>query len=346
MSVLQRDYWPTADWRAASPESQELDPAGLTEADKIVQVKLRGVNAFLVVRHGYLVWEKYSHGFGPEAAHAVMSVTKSFISALIGIALDQGYLVSVEQKVLDFFPDLAAGETAGWLGEITLRHLLTMTAGFQWRAGARGYEPLMGRLWHSRNWVEFIVNLPGKANQIGQFQYNSAVSHLLSAILTRATGGNAQTYANAHLFGPIGASLVPAVSFDQVPRLDRDQPHTPQWGQDPQGNTFGGWGLVVRPRDMARFGYLYLNEGQWDDRQIISRQWVSASTRAHTPGYGYQWWVRTVAGTPVYAAVGRGGHHIFCVPAQDLVVVIASQQGSRWNDRWVLVEKYLLPACR
>jgi CubicO group peptidase (beta-lactamase class C family) len=116
------------------------------------------------------------------------------------------------------------------------------------------------------------------------------------------------------------------------------------WPQDPQGNSIGGWGLLLKPRDMARFGYLYLNAGQWDGAQIIPRQWVEDSISPHTPGYGYQWWLRDVEGVLAFSAAGQGGQHIFCVPQRDLVVVVASKMGSRYQERWSLLEEFVVPA--
>jgi CubicO group peptidase (beta-lactamase class C family) len=118
----------------------------------------------------------------------------------------------------------------------------------------------------------------------------------------------------------------------------------PQWPADPQSNTIGGWGLALRPREMARFGFLYLSGGRWEDKQIVSQAWIEASISLHMPGYGYQWWLRDMDGIFVYAAVGRGGHHIFCVPALDLVVAIASRPGGRWRDRWPLLGTLVIPS--
>jgi len=120
--------------------------------------------------------------------------------------------------------------------------------------------------------------------------------------------------------------------------------NTGQWPKDPQGNNIGGWGLVLKPRDMARFGLLYLNGGQWDGEQIIPKKWVEDSVSSHTPGYGYQWWLRDVNGVFTFSADGRGGQHIFCIPQKDLVVVIASQPDGRWRDRWPLLEEFVIPA--
>jgi len=158
---------------------------------------------------------------------------------------------------------------------------------------------------------------------------------------------SAREFANKHLFAPLGASEIIKEDLLKgwIP-LYRDDYYTgvPNWFKDPEGNSNRGFGLVLKPRNMARFGYLYLNGGKWEDKQIISNKWVMDSTIAHNPTYGYQWWLRSVNGILVYAAVGRGGHHIFCEPEKDLIVVITSKQAARWKDRWPLLENYILPA--
>jgi CubicO group peptidase (beta-lactamase class C family) len=227
---------------------------------------------------------------------------------------------------------------------MTLRHLLTMTAGFQWRTGARGKEPQINRLRRSRDWVAFILDLPVRARSVGTFQYNSAASHLLSAIITRGTGSCAQEFATDHLLEPIGIDL-PATDVPHgFSQEDVFRNKALGWPKDPQGNSIGGWGLALTPRDMARFGTLYLNGGLWAGEPIVPKSWIEDSISPHTPGYGYMWWLRNVDGAFVFSADGRGGTHIICIPEKDLVVVIASKPSGRWRDRWSLLEDYVLPA--
>jgi CubicO group peptidase (beta-lactamase class C family) len=116
------------------------------------------------------------------------------------------------------------------------------------------------------------------------------------------------------------------------------------WTKDPLGITTGGWGLTLTPRDMARFGFLYLNRGRWDDRQIISQQWVDGSTALNANRYGYLWWLREEGGLFTYSALGSGGNVICCIPGKDVVVAIASRIVSKPLDRWLLFEKCILPA--
>jgi CubicO group peptidase (beta-lactamase class C family) len=316
----------------------------LSNLDQEIKARFRSINAFLVVRRGYLVFESYYNGFSPDDSHLVASVTKSFISALIGIAIDQGLIEGVHQHVLGFFPEFVPGAQDHFKRQMTIKHLLTMTAGFQWRTGARSNEQLIDRLRRSKDWVAFILDLPVRERSFGTFQYNSGASHLLSAIITRSTGRCAQEFAAEHLIEPLGIDQ-PAINIQHTySQEDVFRNKSGGWPKDPQGINIGGWGLVLKPRDMARFGFLYLNDGQWDGGQIISRKWVEDSVSPHTPGYGYQWWLRDLNGIFVFSAVGQGGNHIFCLPQEDLIVVVASKVGSRWRDRWLLLEEFVIPA--
>jgi CubicO group peptidase (beta-lactamase class C family) len=354
---MNRAYWPTAAWREAAPESVGVHSDGLAALDDEIEAHYRSINGIVVVAHGFLVYERYGGGISPDDAHDVASVTKSVTSALIGIAIAQGYIESVQQRVLDFFPEVASQPQEALKRALTIEHLLTMTAGLNWRTGARAYEPMLERMWRSPDWVAFILSLPVLQRAYGTFQYNSACSHLLSAILTRATGGSAREYANEQLFAPLGMAEARPARWPPAPHRpgkpedaaaapagqSGNASWEPHWPEDPQRVSTGGWGLAMRPRDMARFGYLYLNRGLWDGVQIVPEAWVDASLTPHTPGYGYQWWLRDLDGLSVYSAVGRGGHHIFCLPGLDLVVAIASKPAGRWRDRWSLLEKYIIP---
>ncbi|MFX0095336.1 MAG: serine hydrolase domain-containing protein, partial [Candidatus Hodarchaeota archaeon] len=281
--------------------------------------------------------------FSPDDTHNVASVTKSVISALIGIALDAGYIKSVDQKVLDFFPEYVPGAGDIQKRTITIRHLLTMTAPFAWQTGARGYEPL-NRLRRQRNWIMFILNLLGRSGQLGRFQYSSAGAHLLSAIITRTTGKCAREFANERLFRPLGMREIPNPNMKSFKQDDVFGKNVTGWINDPNGNTTGGWGLTITPRDMARFGFLYLNRGIWDNKQIISKKWIDDSIAMNSNGYGYLWWLKGENSTFAFSASGSGGSHIFCIPEKDLVVAIASKIAGKSRDRWLLLEKYIIPA--
>ena len=175
----------------------------LAELEMLLRSRLRGVKGVVVVRKGYVVFEWYRAGCGSEDAHNVASVTKSVVSALVGIALEAGHLRSVDQKVLEFFPEYAPGPGDTRKRNLTVRHLLTMTAPVAWRTGAWGYEPL-DRLRRQRDWVRYILDLLGRNGEPGRFRYSSVCPHLISAVITRTTGMSAREFANERLFRPLG----------------------------------------------------------------------------------------------------------------------------------------------
>lgn len=275
-----------------------------------------------------MAWEQYYHGVTGQDRQQLFSVTKSFLSSLVGIALHEGALANLDQRVVDFFPSFPVNPDNP-LGALTLRHLLTMTAGFMWPRGRTGGEPMMDRMRRSPDWAQFILSLPVRCDQIGQFHYCSAASHLLSAILTRAAGQNACEFARLRLFAPLGF---------------RDVQPGQDWELDPQGNSLGGWGLSLSAREVACFGWLYLSKGFWQGKSLVPASWVEESTRL-IPGsrerYGYHWWLHPAEPAPLFAGLGRGGQYLVCVPARQLVIVILSRSVNRWPDRWPLIEKLL-----
>ncbi len=307
----EREYWPTSGWRSSTPEMQGMDSAKLLVADEFIQNRLPDAFSLLVVRNGYLVFEKYYSWGSPEKYAVVHSVTKSVTSALIGIALDKGYLNSVDQSLIDFFPEYITDESDPRKKEIRLKHLLTMSAGFRWND--RG--PEMRDWYTSSNWAKFTIQLPQENNPGDVFNYNSSISHLLSIILSKSTKTSTLDFANRNLFEPIGIQSA-------------------YWHQDPQGYYIGGFGLGLSARDLAKIGFLYLNNGYWNGQSIVSENWVKESTNQQiqafdhpiygTFGYGYQWWVKKIDGCSSFRAWGRRGQFIVVVPELDLVIAVTS----------------------
>jgi len=309
-----RDYWPTNGWEASTPENQGMDTAKLSIADEFVRKRLPDAYSLLVVRNGYLVFEKYYAKGHPDRYAAVHSVTKSVMATLVGIALEKGYLTNVDQKIENYFPEYFTGEVDPRKKEITIAHLLTMSAGFMWDDwGPELYE----FIW-SEDPARYAINRT-QVNDPGMvFNYNSSISHLLSVILTKASDTNTFEFADQYLFKPLGIR------------------HR-SWNRDTQGFYYGGFGLALSARDLAKIGFLYLNNGYWDGRSIVQEAWVKASTRhqiqarAHPIygwfAYGYQWWVTDVDGFSSYRAWGRRGQFIVVVPKLDLVIAVTSDPG-------------------
>jgi hypothetical protein len=223
---------------------------------------------------------------------------------LIGIALDKGYLKSVKQPVLEFFPERNIANLDENKKKLTLEHLLKMTTGF-----CRDYSQGEGQLERMRqtdDWVQFMLDQPLLTPPGEEFAYCSGASQLLSAIITQATGMRALDFARRHLFEPLGIQDV-------------------IWPEDPQGNNTGWGDFFMHPQDMAKIGYLFLNKGKWEDKQIISAAWIKQATSRHITladgeGYGYRWWLPDEL-PGLYEARGRGGQRICVFPEKNSVIV-------------------------
>ncbi|PEX83875.1 serine hydrolase domain-containing protein [Bacillus cereus] len=302
--------------------------------DFLIKEEYKNINGMLVMQKGNVVFEQYYNEYSQDDVFHVASVTKTVISALIGICIDKGYIKSVDQRVIEFFPKDNVNSS-----EITVRHLLTMTAPYPY---ADWQEPLE-ELCTQQDWVQYTLNRIGQGGEIGPFKYSSAGAHLLSAIITSATGKSAREFANEYLFQPLGMREISnynmkAFGFDDLFGKD-----VKGWVHDPNGISTGGWGLTLTARDMVKFGRLYLNEGSYNGKQILSKSWVKESTEMNENRYGYLWWLREENGVFSYSAVGDGGNVICCVPERELVVVIASEVIPEAKDRWELIKEYILP---
>ncbi|WP_019422172.1 serine hydrolase domain-containing protein [Paenibacillus sp. OSY-SE] len=332
--------WPTTEWQAAEPATLRIDSVKLSELEPMIKAEYSNINGIVVVRNGSIAYERYYNGYGPDDTHHVASVTKSIISALIGIAIDTGYIKNIDQKVLDFFSEYVPDAADKQKREITIRHLLTMTAPYPFEDW---HEPL-DKMCMQPDWVTYTLDMLGQKGSIGAFKYSTAGAHLLSAIITRSTGQSAREFANEHLFKPIGMKEIPDYEMKSFGFDDLFGKNVKGWVKDPNRNSTGGWGLTLSPRDMARFGLLYLNYGIWDNNQIISGTWIDESTTMNPNHYGYLWWLREEDGDFAYLALGDGGNVICCIPDKDLVVAIASEFIMNPRDRWTLIKECIIPA--
>lgn len=300
-----RADWPTQGWSVSTPEAQNVDSAELFKAIDHIYQNEPDIYSLLVIKNGYLILENYYKRGRPDREDWVHSVTKSYMSTLIGIAIDKGYIKSVDQTLSELLPQQYAKNTNPEKQSITLENLLTMRAGFRWT----DWGDPMTQWFGSLDWTAHALQLEQTDPQGTKFNYNSTLSHLLSVILTQASNMSTAEFAEQYLFEPLGMTI-----------------H--EWPVGPKGNNYGGFGLKVTPRDMAKLGYLFLNNGVWDDEQIVSSGWVkdaTTSASASTYGYGYQWWIRLVGDYFSYQALGRRGQNIVVVPDQDLVIVVTSE---------------------
>lgn len=302
-----RDYWPTTGWRHAAPAAQGVDSALLDSAVALIVQRHPNVQSLLVVRHGYVVLERYFAGRDSTTAFDLRSATKSITSMLVGIAIERKFLRGLDQRIAAIVPDALAGpDVDPRKRRITLRNLLTMTSGLDWQEG-RATEYSAGY----RSWAEAILARPMAADPGRRFNYNSGNAHLLSVAISRTSGMSTREFANRFLFGPLGFT---------IPVL--------QWPMDPTGVNAGGSGLQLSARQLAKLGYLYLNEGCWAGEQVVPAEWVRESTRAwEKPGggkdvrYGFLWWLAELRGHRAFEALGYGGQYLIVLPDLDLVVV-------------------------
>ncbi|QWI50124.1 serine hydrolase domain-containing protein [Bacillus mycoides] len=304
------------------------------QLDCVVKEEYKNINGMLVMQKGNVTFENYYNGYGPDDTFHVASVTKTIISALIGMCVDKGYIKSVDQKVIEFFPEYNFISS-----EVTVRHLLTMTAPYPY---VDWQEPLE-ELCTQQDWVQYTLNRIGHGGEVGHFKYSSAGAHLLSAIISCVTGKSSREFANEYLFQSIDMREIPnynmkAFGFDDLFGKD-----VKGWVHDPDGISTGGWGLTLTVRDMAKFGQLYLNEGIYGRKQILSKSWIKESIAMNPNQYGYLWWLRKEDGIYSYCAMGDGGNVICCVPERELVVVIASEVMANTGDRWKLIKECILP---
>ncbi len=295
-------YWPTTGWRSSAPEAQGIYSDKLAELLLTIREKNVQIHSLLVIRNGYVVADATFYPYDGRAVHNVASVTKSVMTTLIGIAADQGKL-DLDDKMVSFFPDRSIANLDERKEAITVRHLASMSSGLDCTAEAD--ELTLQEMVASPDWVQFALDrkvawAPGE-----HFVYCTPAIHLLSPILRQATGMTALDFARQYLFEPLGMGEA-------------------MWTRDPQGYYAGGEELSLHPHDMAKLGFLFLNQGQWDGKQIVSRQWVEEATKAQmvTSGddpYGYGWWIETdVEGA---RANGRGGQNIYVLPKWDMIVV-------------------------
>ncbi|GIO08783.1 penicillin-binding protein [Brevibacillus reuszeri] len=337
---MKSSYLPTTEWQAVDPATAVIDAKKLAEVELLIKSDYGNINGIVVVRNGYLAYEKYFNGYGPDDTHHVASVTKSVLSALVGIAIEAGYINDVDQKVLDFFPEYIPIDAGSQKREITIRHLLTMTAPYPFE----DWQEPLDRMCMQPDWVKYTLGMLGQKGQIGAFKYSTAGAHLLSAIITRSTGKSAREFANERLFKPIGMQEIPDQQMQAFAFDDLFGSKVRGWVKDPNGNSTGGWGLTLHPRDMARFGLLYLNHGMWGTETIISKAWIEESTEMNPYHYGYLWWLREEDGIFAYSAIGDGGNVICCIPEKDLVIAIASQFMMNPGDRWTLIKEQIISA--
>ena len=287
--------------------------------------------SIVLIRNGSLILEEFLYYNNRYWLQEFRSAGKSVTSVLMGIALDKGFINGVDKKLFDFFPEFEKGD--GWdrrKDDVSLHHVLSMRWGFD-ESG-----PANTLIWYPENWINKTLSLPLVSEPGEEFEYHSAAPALCGPILERMTGMPVKKFAKDYLFDPLQIS-------DYL------------WHTMSDGNTLTAGGMFMRPRDMAKIGYLILNRGQWHGQQILSEEWIDVSTRPYTSdnelGYGYYWWLsRYKGGNHFYEtifAAGHGGQRVMVVPELNLVAVFTSKpdDNPKGHKRIVqIMEKYILPS--
>lgn len=314
-----------------TPEDTDTQLDGLEQAHYAILKEYPKMHSMLIIRHGKLIFERYYGSHHAGTLNDLRSATKSFIGMLTGIAINRSDMPDINTPVSEVLRRHIPYLHSTHLSKITLRHLLTMTSGFSWITGKKLGEPFVRNLHRSRRWGSFALSLNIIPEHIGQFQYRSIDSHLISMILSETTGIDAFTYAVQHLFRPLQMT------------------HT-AWLASPEGHSMGHIGLYLTSRDMAKFGICLLNGGKFAEQQIIPQQWVQDALTVQTEGYpafgdyGYQFWVGTMSGQPYKLAHGHGGQQILLFPKLDAVVVFTAESKIKnWKNPRKLLEKYIIP---
>jgi len=314
------------EWKYDTPENNNVDIAILEQFNNSISSTL--ITSTVVIKNGKIINEYYKEGYNQDSVYNINSCSKSITSTLVGIAIDKGYIENVDIPISNYFPEILDKNSEQWK-QITIKDLLTNTSGIQavddnwreWRA--------------SENWIDYILNNQVTSNPGTTFSYSTGNTHLLSAIIQKATGMKLDEFGKKYLFEPIGIKSV-------------------ECREDEQGISDGGNGYSLNAHDMAKFAMLYLNNGVWEGEQIVSSNWINEATtlkfnrRSGTANYGYQWWVRTFGEQKYesYFAQGHGNQFIFVVPKINLIVTFTSNynDNSKSSMYWQYVNN-IVNAC-
>jgi len=289
------------------------------------QRDLYNINSLTVIRHGHVVADAYFYPYQPGDLHDVASVSKVWLTTTVGIAVDQGFIPSVDEPVVGFFPDRSIANLDEWKREMTVEDLLTMTSGL-------GFDDAVDRagMEASDDWTQYALDLPMTAEPGTRFNYHQVTAYLLSAIISEVTGMSAEEFARKNMFEPLG--IQEAV-----------------WIANPQGVTTGHNGVHVTPYDLARFGQMILHDGSWEGKRVVSKEWVQKATSIVFGGhYGYMW-IHYPGEDRFFIGSGAQGQRIVVSPPNDLVVVFTGHGYANEDVETVYLEAlrtYILPAVK
>lgn len=314
----------------------------ITELEKMIREEYGNIAGVVVRKDGKTQYEQYFNRCTADSRLHVYSVTKSVISILIGIAIDKGYIKSIDQNVLEFFPDYAVKDGEDIIQDITIKDMLKMTAPYKYEE-----EPYI-EYFTSGNYVKFALDSLGGREKTGAFRYAALIGpDILSGILVNASGQSVRNFAVEHLFSPLGITVGESIIFksEEEQFAFNSTTEISGWAADPLGVNTAGWGITLSPADMAKLGQLYLDGGMWNGTQIVSDEWVRESTSKQSRWeeldlpYGYLWWVEEHG----FEAMGDGGNVIYVNREKKIVVAIASLMVPDVKDRIEFIKRYLEP---
>ncbi|WP_445664198.1 serine hydrolase domain-containing protein [Fodinibius sp. AD559] len=317
-------------------DARSVSPADSVSLQQIQHsaTSIHSVTSLLIQQDGEQLAKFYFRGMEEGETTNIKSASKSIISLLVGIAVDEGYIESIEQPIRSYFENYFNANPDSVKEMITIENLLTMRSGLE-TTSFHNY----GRWVISDNWVEFALDQPLEKQPGGDMAYSTGTSHLLSVIISKATGMTTKSFAEKQLFGPMGIKVG-------------------GWDRDPQGYYMGGNNMALAPEDMVKIGQMMLNDGVYNDKRIISRDWIVDSFKTYTRSnfnpynYGYMWWNKPVGDYKVYFAWGYGGQYIFIIPNLNATVVLtgaldnATQSRSYKEPVFDLLREQIIPYLR
>lgn len=310
---------------------------------RIIQLEYDNIAGIVIRKNGNITYESYFHSYNENDTLHIASVTKSIVSILVGIAIDKGYINSIEQKVLGFFPDYVVKRREKTIQKVTIRHLITMTAPYKFKS-----EPYT-KVYSSEDWTKSVLDLLGGKTLNEDFKYTTIGLQALSGLLVKATGKTLLDFATENLFSPLG------IKAPKNFRIHNKEEHfaflkdkyVNGWVIDPKGVNTSGWGLTLTTKDLSKIGQLYLNNGKWSNQQIVNSKWITESTKKQSQWnnlqYGYLWWIIDKPKKQCYAAIGDGGNIIYVDTKNKYVIAISSCFNPRAKDRIELIENHILP---
>ena len=320
-------------WETVTPESQGIQSDNLTRMVKYIEENNLAIDSIIIYKDGTIPFEMYFDSYDQNVSHNLKSTSKGVISALIGIALREGYIESLDERIISYFPEYKLSDPR--IADITIRDLLTMSSGLKWNENGLNS---MYTFFVSKRIVPRVLKLPLVSEPGSTFNYNTGLTHLLSAIITRASGMSTLAFAEEYLFAPLDI-------------------HNVQWDQDRDGVYIGGSELFMTPRAMMKFGVLYLQNGMYAGQQVVPEEWVRESTSKQVEGlfhgakvkYGYLWWLDVenqlftyLNDEGAFLAMGSHGQRIFIHPDLNMVVVITADQEDE-SQCDILIRDFIMP---